>query len=93
MGGVATDIDRIVEKARANASADLEHRASSVRRQIDTMQSSFRGLLGGLALSIILVYFLIVINFQSWLDPFIIITALSRRHGWNRDLCLSRAPP
>jgi multidrug efflux pump subunit AcrB len=40
------------------------------------MQSSFRGLFGGLILSIILVYFLIVINFQSWLDPFIIITAL-----------------
>jgi multidrug efflux pump subunit AcrB len=40
------------------------------------MQSSFTGLLGGLALAIVLVYALIVINFQSWLDPFIIITAL-----------------
>ncbi|MBV9674758.1 MAG: efflux RND transporter permease subunit, partial [Acidobacteriaceae bacterium] len=44
--------------------------------QIETMRSSFQGLLGGLAFSIILVYMLIVINFQSWLDPFIIISAL-----------------
>jgi multidrug efflux pump subunit AcrB len=40
------------------------------------MRSSYRGLLGGLVFSIILVYFLIAVNFQSWLDPFIIITAL-----------------
>jgi multidrug efflux pump subunit AcrB len=47
-----------------------------VRGQIETMNSSFAGLLGGLALAIILVYLLIVVNFQSWLDPFIIISAL-----------------
>jgi multidrug efflux pump subunit AcrB len=40
------------------------------------MHSSFVGLLGGLAFSIVLVYLLIVVNFQSWLDPFIIISAL-----------------
>jgi multidrug efflux pump subunit AcrB len=40
------------------------------------MQSSFAGLLFGLVMSVILVYLLIVVNFQSWLDPFIIITAL-----------------
>jgi multidrug efflux pump subunit AcrB len=40
------------------------------------MQNSFIGLLGGLAGAIVLVYLLIVVNFQSWLDPFIIITAL-----------------
>jgi multidrug efflux pump subunit AcrB len=73
LGGVATDINRIVEKARAKLPRGSQ---LIVRGQIDTMQSSFRGLLGGLILSIILVYFLIVINFQSWLDPFIIITAL-----------------
>jgi multidrug efflux pump subunit AcrB len=73
LGGVATDIDRIVTKARAKLPRGSQ---LIVRGQIDTMQSSFRGLLGGLVLSIILVYFLIVINFQSWLDPFIIITAL-----------------
>ncbi len=47
-----------------------------VRGQVLTMKSSFVGLLGGLAFSILLVYLLIVINFQSWLDPFIIISAL-----------------
>jgi multidrug efflux pump subunit AcrB len=47
-----------------------------VRGQIDTMRNSFRGLMGGLLFSIVLVYMLIVINFQSWLDPFIIISAL-----------------
>jgi multidrug efflux pump subunit AcrB len=73
LGAVATDINRIVEKARAKLPRGSQ---LIVRGQIDTMQSSFRGLLGGLILSIILVYFLIVINFQSWLDPFIIITAL-----------------
>ncbi len=46
------------------------------RGQVETMRSSFRGLVGGLLFSIILVYMLIVINFQSWLDPFIIISAL-----------------
>ena len=40
------------------------------------MQSSFSGLLWGLAFSIVLVYLLIVVNFQSWLDPFIILMAL-----------------
>jgi CzcA family heavy metal efflux pump len=47
-----------------------------VRGQVETMASSYTGLLIGLAMSIVLVYLLIVVNFQSWLDPFIIITAL-----------------
>jgi multidrug efflux pump subunit AcrB len=47
-----------------------------VRGQVETMRSSFVGLLGGLVFSILLVYLLIVINFQSWLDPFIIVSAL-----------------
>jgi multidrug efflux pump subunit AcrB len=47
-----------------------------VRGQVVTMKSSFIGLGVGLVLAIVLVYFLIVVNFQSWLDPFIIITAL-----------------
>jgi len=47
-----------------------------IRGQVETMRSSFVGLGIGLAMAIVLVYFLIVVNFQSWLDPFIIITAL-----------------
>ena len=47
-----------------------------VRGQVQTMRTSFQGLAYGLAGAIILAYLLIVVNFQSWLDPFIIITAL-----------------
>jgi multidrug efflux pump subunit AcrB len=47
-----------------------------IRGQVQTMATAFRGLLGGLVFSILLVYLLIVVNFQSWLDPFIIVTAL-----------------
>ena len=47
-----------------------------LRGQSETMYKSYIGLLGGLAMSILLVYLLIVVNFQSWLDPFLIISAL-----------------
>jgi multidrug efflux pump subunit AcrB len=47
-----------------------------MRGQVQTMNSSFEGLIGGLAFAILLVYLLIVVNFQSWLDPFLIIAAL-----------------
>ncbi len=47
-----------------------------IRGQVQTMRSSFAGLVGGLLFSILLVYLLIVVNFQSWLDPFIIVSAL-----------------
>jgi len=47
-----------------------------LRGQSETMIKSYIGLLAGLAFSILLVYFLIVVNFQSWLDPFLIISAL-----------------
>ena len=73
LGGVGADIAKIVDAHRASLP-----RGSfvTIRGQIDTMQHSYVSLLGGLAFSIVLVYLLIVVNFQSWLDPFIIITAL-----------------
>jgi multidrug efflux pump subunit AcrB len=73
LGSVGRDIDRIVEANRVSLP-----RGSflTVRGQIQTMKSSYIGLLGGLVFSVVLVYLLIVVNFQSWLDPFIIITAL-----------------
>jgi len=73
LGSVAHDIDRVIAK-----DSNLLPRGSfiHVRGQIDTMRSSYTSLLGGLAFSILLIYLLIVVNFQSWLDPFIIITAL-----------------
>jgi len=48
----------------------------TLRGQSETMYKSYIGLIGGLAMSILLVYLLIVVNFQSWLDPFLIISAL-----------------
>jgi len=73
LGSVSKEIERIVD---ANRSKLVRGSRIVVRGQIDTMRSSFRGLIGGLAFSIVLVYMLIVINFQSWLDPFVIIAAL-----------------
>jgi multidrug efflux pump subunit AcrB len=72
LGGVSGDINKII-----NATRNQLPRGSRVvvRGQVDTMQSSYVGLLGGLAFSIVLVYLLIVVNFQSWLDPFIMISA------------------
>ena len=73
LGGVARDVNRIVDENRKNLPRGSQ---LIVRGQIETMRTSFQGLLGGLVLAIVLVYLLIVVNFQSWLDPFIIITAL-----------------
>jgi multidrug efflux pump subunit AcrB len=73
LGGVSRDIDPIIESARKSLPRGSQ---LIVRGQIQTMKSSFVGLLGGLFFSIVLVYLLIVVNFQSWLDPFIILMAL-----------------
>jgi CzcA family heavy metal efflux pump len=73
LGGVATDTSQIVEQFRKQLPRGTQ---MNIRGQVQTMQSSYSGLLLGLAMSIVLVYLLIVVNFQSWLDPFIIITAL-----------------
>ncbi len=73
LGGVSQRIDEIVGKSQKEL---VRGSRVIVRGQIQTMRSSFRGLIGGLAFSIVLVYMLIVINFQSWLDPFVIVSAL-----------------
>ena len=73
LGSVGAEIDRVVAAARSRLVRGSEIR---VRGQVDTMRKSFAGLVAGLAFAIVLVYLLIVVNFQSWLDPFIIITAL-----------------
>jgi multidrug efflux pump subunit AcrB len=73
LGGVSSDVQKIVD-------AESKHLPRgtfiSVRGQAQTMRTSYVALLIGLVGSIVLVYLLIVVNFQSWLDPFIIITAL-----------------
>jgi CzcA family heavy metal efflux pump len=73
LGAVGRDIARIVDGNKKNLPRGT---FVSTRGQLETMRSSYIGLLIGLGFAIILVYLLIVVNFQSWLDPFIIITAL-----------------
>src|SRR4029077_1680753 len=73
LGGIAQEIGAIVDKNRSQLPRGSQ---LFVRGQIDTMRSSFVGLLAGLGFAILLIYLLIVVNFQSWLDPFIIISAL-----------------
>jgi multidrug efflux pump subunit AcrB len=73
LGSVSREINPILAAARKELPRGSQ---IIVRGQIDTMTTSFVGLLAGLALAIVLVYLLIVVNFQSWLDPFIIISAL-----------------
>ena len=73
LGAVAKEIDRVI----ASLEGKLPKGTHIVARgQVQTMTSSYTGLLIGLTGAILLVYLLIVINFQSWLDPFVIITAL-----------------
>jgi multidrug efflux pump subunit AcrB len=73
LASVGRDVTRIVDNDKK-----LLPRGSffRIRGQLDTMRTSYAGLLAGLAAAVVLVYLLIVVNFQSWLDPFIIITAL-----------------
>jgi CzcA family heavy metal efflux pump len=73
LGAVATDIRRIISE-----SAGELPKGSTVALvgQVQTMESSFSGLLFGLLGAVVLIYLLIVVNFQSWSDPFVIITAL-----------------
>jgi multidrug efflux pump subunit AcrB len=73
LASVGAEVDRIVNANRRSLPRGSE---LVVRGQIDTMHKSFSGLIAGLIFAIVLVYLLIVVNFQSWLDPFIIITAL-----------------
>jgi multidrug efflux pump subunit AcrB len=70
-------VTRAMEKIMAEHKKDLPRGSHfTLRGESETMNRSYIGLLGGLAFSILLVYLLIVVNFQSWLDPFLIISAL-----------------
>jgi CzcA family heavy metal efflux pump len=73
LGSVTRDINRILK----DAAKDRPKGATvELRGQMVTMNTAFSGLFFGLAAAIVLIYLLIVVNFQSWLDPFVIITAL-----------------
>ncbi|GAB2465583.1 hypothetical protein GCM10011375_34260 [Hymenobacter qilianensis] len=73
LGGVATEIRKIIKEASENLPKGT---TIELRGQVESMKTSFTGLGIGLAGAILLLYLLMVVNFQSWLDPFIIITAL-----------------
>jgi multidrug efflux pump subunit AcrB len=73
LGAVAKNVEAIVHQHEKTLPRGM---FISLRGQVQTMRSSYVSLLGGLVFAVVLVYMLIVVNFQSWLDPFIIITAL-----------------
>ena len=73
LGTVTRVMDKILEKYDKQRPRGTEF---ILRGQSETMRKSYVGLIAGLAMSILLVYLLIVVNFQSWLDPFLIISAL-----------------
>jgi len=73
LGSVSRDINKLIENARATLPRGVDLK---VRGQIETLENAFIGLSLGIIVAIALVYLLIVVNFQSWLDPLIIISAL-----------------
>ncbi len=73
LGSVAADVQKIVDDSRAELPKGS---TVTIRGQAGTMVDAYRQLFIGLAMSIILIYLLIVVNFQSWIDPFVIIMAL-----------------
>jgi multidrug efflux pump subunit AcrB len=73
LGAIAVDVQKVIDET----AKDAPKGASVVLRgQVKTMDSAFGGLLFGLLGAIVLIYLLIVVNFQSWGDPFVIVTAL-----------------
>ena len=73
LGAVARDIETILKQTANEAPAGS---TIVLRGQVSTMTTAYAQLFGGLVLAIVLIHLLIVVNFQSWLDPFVIITAL-----------------
>src|SRR5581483_896563 len=73
LGAVAADIRRVMA---ANANETPKGVQAVLLGQVVTMNNAFTGLLFGLLGAIVLIYLLIVVNFQSWSDPFVIVTAL-----------------
>jgi len=73
LGSVSRDIDKLLEQARKNLPRGVDLK---VRGQIETLDTAFVGLGLGIIVAIALVYLLVVVNFQSWLDPLIILSAL-----------------
>ena len=73
LGAVAADVQKILNDTAKDAPKGAQ---VAMLGQVKTMNSSFSGLIFGLLAAVVLIYLLIVVNFQSWADPFVIITAL-----------------
>jgi multidrug efflux pump subunit AcrB len=73
LGAVAKGVDQVIAEMKPNLPRGT---TIKMKGQVESMESSFRGLGYGLVFAVILVYLLMVVNFQSWLDPFVILTAL-----------------
>jgi multidrug efflux pump subunit AcrB len=78
LGGVAADVQKVVDELRPTLPPG---HTITIRGQVESMNSAFLRLGLGLIFAVLLVYLLMVVNFQSWLDPFIIITALPAGFG------------
>lgn len=73
LASVAAGIDRVIDKDQPDAASAVR---VSVAGQVETMRESFAGLAGGMILAVVLVYLLLAINFQSWIEPVIVLTAV-----------------
>ena len=73
LGAVAADVQKILNDTAKDAPKGAQ---VAMLGQVKTMNNSFSGLIFGLLAAVVLIYLLIVVNFQSWADPFVIITAL-----------------
>jgi multidrug efflux pump subunit AcrB len=73
LASVATDIDRVL---KADSPGEKSSMHLELSGQVQTMRNSFSGLFGGMGLAVVLVYLLMVIKFQSWIDPLIVLMAV-----------------
>jgi multidrug efflux pump subunit AcrB len=73
LASAAAEIDKLIARDRPDASSAITVTLSG---QVETMRESFTGLFSGMALAVVLVYLFMVINFQSWLDPLIVLMAV-----------------
>ncbi len=73
LASAAADIDKVIKADQPDPNSPLKARLSG---QVETMRDSFSGLFTGMALAVILIYLFLVINFQSWLDPLIVLLAV-----------------
>ena len=76
LGGVVADIEKIVDEFRGRADAQKNNSRIEVAGQAQSMREAFTRMGAGLIFAMLLVYLVMVINFQSWIDPLIIVTAL-----------------